>query len=227
MPLVHSLPFGLSFVCFFMAVAVISLSAIKERHAHICLNLYWNTLKCRKPFFFCEYTSTLDIRSISFSVCFSSTSLSLLVNADWQWILVITKGQVESSHTLIQRHITPWNNPQVTFTLVSISHSNLDATFQFIHAIFWCRSVAGRLSAVCSKRRTLIRQLRMTDACSRAKRYPLEIWQTLHESSSNSEPSSCSRKNLRDKKQYSSFHLCCVCTYVGWLRFWQSTDFQQ
>ncbi len=66
--------------------------------------------------------------------------LSLLFNAEWQWltiavILVIRKGQAESSHRLIQRHITPWSSPQGTFTLVRRSHSNLDATFQSIHVI--------------------------------------------------------------------------------------------
>lgn len=85
--------------------------------------------------------------------------LSLLVNVEWQWltvavILLIWKGQVESSHTLIQRHITPWNSPRGTFTVVSKSPSNVDATFQFIHAIsFPPSSQRGRksLAAACCR----------------------------------------------------------------------------
>lgn len=65
MPAVHSLPFGLSLIWFFKATAANSHLTIKEK---------------QKLSFFCHYTSSLDIHSISFTPFFSSSSHSLSVS---------------------------------------------------------------------------------------------------------------------------------------------------
>lgn len=77
----------------------------------------------------------------------SFSSYLAIVKCQWLTvaiIFVISKGQIVSPHTLLQHHITLWNSPRGTFTVVIKRRRNLGVTFQFIHAItfphhFWER----------------------------------------------------------------------------------------
>lgn len=164
MPAVHSFSLGwLIFYSFFvkvMAVIFAFLQSKRDTHTHpyvhICLIDDKSTLIVKTPPLWIFTPSLLSI------------FLLLLVNAEWQWvtvdlILVIRKGQAESSHTLLQRHITPWNGPSRSVHTLSVkATATLFATFQFIHAISLPHHLreggrgflgtgpgVGRLSAVC------------------------------------------------------------------------------
>lgn len=107
----------------------------------------------------------LDIHSISHSSC-STFSLCQSMLSDSVW-LSLSLQKVESSRTLVQLHIAPWNGPRGAFALVGESQRNHNDTFLFIHAIsfyhfkeIFCHwSVVGHWLAVGDTRRTLIRNL--------------------------------------------------------------------
>lgn len=154
-------------------MALILHLAIKETHAH-------SVWIVKISLFVITPLLWVFVPSLCLNLSHLPLFLHLWANVEWQWltvavILVIRKGQVESSHTLTQWHITPWNNPQGTFTLVSKSHSNPDATFQFIHVIAppsvqrerkFLAPVCCRASVIhMSHEEDLIGQLRMAEAC--------------------------------------------------------------